>query len=114
MGSYPSDTVPQLTKYSFAIINSAPSNDRGEHWIMIARLNKSYYFADSLGRKRSTYPFLTKKFRRMVPRKLKKTDNLCNFNAIFSAFLLFKFFQRNLNNVHGVYVLNFISNFMKK
>ena len=23
MGSYPSDTVPQLTKYSFAIINSA-------------------------------------------------------------------------------------------
>ena len=57
MGSYPSDTVPQLTKYSFAIIHSAPSNDRGEHWIMIARLDKSYYFADSLGRKRSTYPF---------------------------------------------------------
>ena len=79
MGSYPSDTVPQLTKYSFAIINSAPSNDRGEHWIMIARLDKSYYFSDSLGRKRSTYPFLTKKFRRMVPRKLQKTDNLCGF-----------------------------------
>ena len=61
MGSYPSDTVPQLTKYSFAIINSAPSNDRGEHWNMIARLDKSYYFADSLGRKRSIYPFLIKK-----------------------------------------------------
>ena len=45
---YPSDTVPQLTKYSFAIINSAPSNDRGEHWIMITRLDKSYCFADSL------------------------------------------------------------------
>ena len=112
MGSYPSDTVPQLTKYSFAIITSAPSNDRGEHWIMIARLDKSYYFADSLRRKRSTYPFLTKKFRRMVPRKLQKTDNLCGFYAIYSAFLLFKFFQKNLNNVHDVYVLNFISNFM--
>ena len=62
MGSYPSDTVPQLTKYSFAIINSAPNNDRGEHWIMIARLDNSYYFADSLGSKRSTYPFLTKNF----------------------------------------------------
>ena len=36
MGLYPSDTVPQLTKYSFAIVYSAPSNDRGEHWIMIA------------------------------------------------------------------------------
>ena len=33
MGSYPSDKVPQLTNYSFAIINSAPSNDRGEHTI---------------------------------------------------------------------------------
>ena len=54
VGSYPSDTVPQLKKNSFAIINSAPSNDRGEHWILIARLDKSYYFADSLGKKRST------------------------------------------------------------
>ena len=49
MGSCPSDKVPQLTKYSFGIVNSAPSNDRGEHWIMIARLEKTYYFADSLG-----------------------------------------------------------------
>ena len=46
-GSYPSDTVPQVLKYSFVIINSAPSNDRGEHWIMIARLDKIYYLADS-------------------------------------------------------------------
>ena len=68
MGSYPSDTVPQLTKNSFAIINSAPSNDRGEQWIMIARLDKSYYFADYLGRKRSICPFLTKNFRQMLPR----------------------------------------------
>ena len=57
MESYASDAVPQLTKYSSAIINSAPSNDRGEHWIMIARLDKSYYFADSLGRKRSNALF---------------------------------------------------------
>ena len=70
MGSYPSETVPQLTKHSFANINSAPSNERGKHWIMVARLNKSYYFADSLGRKRSTYPFLTKNYRQMIPRKL--------------------------------------------
>ena len=30
MGSYLSDTVPQLTKHSFAIFTSVPSNDRGE------------------------------------------------------------------------------------
>ena len=89
MGSYPSDTVLQQTKHSFAIINATPSNDRGENWIMIDRLEKNYYFADSLGRKRSTYTFLTKKYRRMVPRKLQKTDNLSGFYAIYSAFFLF-------------------------
>ena len=41
LGSYPSDKVPQLTKYSFAIVNSAPSNNRGEHWITIALLGKT-------------------------------------------------------------------------
>ena len=61
MGSYPSDKVPQLTKHSFSVINSAPSIDRGEHWIMIVRLDKTYFFADSLGQKRTTYYFLTKK-----------------------------------------------------
>ena len=44
IGAYSSDKVPQLTKYSFEIINSASSNDTGEHWILIARLNKNYYF----------------------------------------------------------------------
>ena len=82
MQSYPSDKVPQLTKYSFAIVISAPSNGRGGHWIMMARLDKTYYFAASLGRKRTTYSFLTKKYRRMVPRKLRKTDNLYGFYAI--------------------------------
>ena len=75
MGSHPSDKVPQLTKNSFTIINSAPSNDRGEHWIVIARLNKIYYFANFLGQKRTTFSFLTKKYWRMLPKKLQKTDN---------------------------------------
>ena len=112
MGSYPSDKVPQLTKYSIAIVNSTPSNDRGEHWIMIARLDKTYYFADSLGQKKRFYSFLTKKYQRIVPQKLQKTDNLCGFYAISLAFLLFKFYQTNLNNNQDELVLNFISNFM--
>ena len=85
MGLYLSDTVPQLSEYFYAIFNSAPSNDREEHWIMIARLDKSYYFTDSLGKKRSTYPFLTKNFRRMVLRKLQKTDKLCGHPPQFKA-----------------------------
>ena len=64
MGSYPSDKIPQLTKYYFVVVISAPINCRGEHWTMIARLGKIYYFADSLGRNRSTYSFLTKNYGR--------------------------------------------------
>ena len=36
IGSNPADQAPKLPNYSFASINSAPSNDR-EHWMMIAR-----------------------------------------------------------------------------
>ena len=36
----PNGKTPQQPKCSFAIINSAPSNDRGEHWVIIARLDK--------------------------------------------------------------------------
>ena len=61
---------------------------------MIARLDKSYYFADSLGKKRSTYPFLTKKLRRMVPRKLQKIDNLSVF---FLQFIQHFFFLNSYN-----------------
>ena len=86
MGSYPSDKVPRLTKYSFAIVNSAPNNDRGEHWIMIARLDKTYYFADSLGQKRTTYSFLTKNYGRMVPRKLQKLIICADFTQFLQHF----------------------------
>ena len=42
-GYYSFDKVPQLKKHSFAIVYSAPSNDRGEHYIMTARLDKTYF-----------------------------------------------------------------------
>ena len=112
MGSYHSDKVPQLTKFSFAIVNSAPSKDGAEHWIMIARMDENYYFVDSLDRKRTAHSFPTKKYRRMVSRTLLKTDNLCRFYAHYLELLLFEFYLRNLNHNHDVYVLNFISNSM--
>ena len=92
MGSYTADKTPRPTKDSSAIINSVPSNDRGKHRIRIARMDKTYCFADSFGGKRSTNSFLTKKYRRMIPQKLQKFNNLCGFYAIYSPFLLFKFF----------------------
>ena len=60
MEPYLSDKVPQLTKYSFINIFSAPCKDRGEHWIVIAQLGKIYCYADSLGTKLFKYSFLKK------------------------------------------------------
>ena len=39
MGFYPSDKVPQLTKYYCVVLNSAPSKNREEHCFMIPRIN---------------------------------------------------------------------------
>ena len=111
MGSYLSDTVPQLTKHSFAIFTSVPSNDRGEAGLRLLDWIKTTTLL-ILWKKKINLPLLTKKFRRMVPQKLQKTDNLCGFHAICSAFLLFKFFQKNLINVLDVYVLIFVSTFI--
>ena len=104
-GSFPADCVPRLPTFSFAIINTSPSSEAGEHWIMIARLKRTYYYADSLARPITKYKFLNKK-------PVQKTDNLCGFYTIFAAFQLFKLFQTKLNNVHVVHVLNFVSNYM--
>ena len=112
IGSFPADFVPNLPKFSFAIINTSPSTEVGEHWIMIGRLNRNYYYADSLARSVTHYNFLNKKYQKMIHRPPQKMQNLCGFYTIYAAFHLIQFLQTNLNNVHDVHVLNFISNYM--
>ena len=112
IGSFPADFVPNLPKFTFAIINTSPSSEAGEHWIMIGCLNRNYYYADSLARSITHYKFLNKKYQKMIQRPLQEMENLCGFYTIYAAFHLFKFLQTNLNNVHDVHVLNFISNCM--
>ena len=48
IGFFPADFVPKLPKFTFAIINTSPGSEVGEHWIMIGCLNRNYYYADSL------------------------------------------------------------------
>ena len=57
IGSFPPDFVPNLPKFTFAVINTSPSSEAGEHWIMIGRLNRNYYYADSLARSITHYNF---------------------------------------------------------
>ena len=62
--SFPADFVPKLPKFTFAIINTSPSSEVREHWIIIDRLNRNYYYADSLARLVTHYKFLNKKYQK--------------------------------------------------
>ena len=55
--SFPADCIPSLPTFSFAVINASTSSEVGEQWIMIARLNWTYYYADSLARPITQYNF---------------------------------------------------------
>ena len=112
IGSLPSDFVPSLPNNTFAIVNTQPSNASGEHWIMIARYRHELYFADPLGCSLKEYTFLKQHYKQMIPTKLQVHPSLCGFYTIYSAFHLFKFWQKEITRVHEVHVLNFISNFM--
>ena len=64
MGSYPSDKVSQLTKYSVATINTAPINNSGEHWITKARIEKKTYILPILQVEKKIGYFPTKDFKK--------------------------------------------------
>ena len=112
LGTFSADSVPHLPKFTFAIVNNQPSNERGEHWIMIARTVNEYFYADSLGKPQRKYPFLRKKYHRMISRELQQFKDVCGFYTIYAAYQLFKFNLRHLDNIHDVHILNFISNYM--
>ena len=95
IGSFPADFIQNLPKISFAIINTALSEEVGKHWILTARLNRSYYYADSLAQSTTHYNFFGKKYQKKIHQPLQKMQNLGVFYAFFAAFQLFRFFQTN-------------------
>ena len=112
-GSFPSDYVPTLENYTFAIINTQPSSMQGEHWTMVAKSRcncKKLYFADSLGRK--NYSFFKQHYEQVIPEPLQSHPSVCGFYTIYAAFHLFKIPQEEITGVHDVNVLSFISNYM--
>ena len=107
IGSFPSDFVPNLPNYTFAIINTQPSNTPGEHWIMIGKIHHKLNFADSFGLSINNYPFLKQNYSQMVRTRLQDYLNVCSFYTIYAAFHLFKFHQEEITGVHDVKVLSF-------
>ena len=89
-GSFPADCIPRLPTFSFAIINTSPSNEAGKHWIMIARLNRTYYYADSVARPSTKNKFLNKKYQKLIQQPVQQTDklfcslhNFCSISTIY-------------------------------
>ena len=67
-GSFPSDYVSTLDNDIFAYINTQPRNMQGEHWIMVAKFCQILCFADSLGRKKYSFP--KHQYEQMMPESL--------------------------------------------
>ena len=109
IGSFPCDYVPTFPNDTFAIINTQHSNMQGEHWIMIAKLRHQFCLADSLRRKH--YNLLSKNYKRMIPERLQLHQSLSGFYTKYAGFLLIKFGQQEINGVHDLNVLSFISNY---
>ena len=53
---------------------------------MIARLNRTVYYADSLARSTTQKKILSKKYQKMIQGPVQKRDNLCGFYKILAAF----------------------------
>ena len=81
---------------------------QGEHWIMIAITRHNLYFADSFGQP----SFLKQQYKQMMPQPLHSHPSVCGFYAMYAAFHLFKFRQKEITGVHNVNVLSFKSNYM--
>ena len=51
LGAFPYDDLPEKPVEDFSIVvNTAPSNQAGTHWLALLYKSKKWYFLDSYGR----------------------------------------------------------------
>ena len=51
LGAFPYDKLPEIAVADFSIVvNTAPSNQAGTHWLALLYKSKKWYFLDSYGR----------------------------------------------------------------
>ena len=79
---------------------------------MGAKFHHELYFTDSLGLSINNYPSVKRNYSQMVRTRLQDHPSLCGFYTSNAAFHLFKFQQEEINGVHDVNVLSFMSNFL--
>ena len=83
-GTFPAVYVPTLGNDTSAIIYTQPGKMQGEHWLKNANSCQNLYFADSLGRKKSS--FLKQQYEQMMPEPLQSHPSVCGFYTICASF----------------------------
>lgn len=62
LGCHASNNFPVLINNCFALVNTLPMNTSGEHWLLVARRNRTVFFYDSFCRPiKSNFPAIYKK-----------------------------------------------------
>ena len=98
LGIFPSDYfLCPLPNNTFTVINTAPSREDGEHWVIYANRNGCHTFADPLGNKLSEYQQIhsrmvtsLKVVFELINKPLQPpTSNLCGFWCIYLAHMMF-------------------------
>ena len=106
-GVYAADNFPKFNnakRNCFVIINTDPSNQPGQHWVVLASYFGKIIFADSYGKDMWKYPDIYYHFYEMygsqpwenlVERRIQLSDFLCGAFCIYFAHVLF---NTNLTN----------------
>ena len=97
-GIYPADVYPcPLPLNTFIILNTSPSNETGQHWVVFANRDGCHIFADPLGFSLWTYPLLYWRMvvslntvNELVSCPLQSPiSNFCGLWCIFLAYIIF-------------------------
>ena len=103
LGCFAADSFPyDLSDETFFILNTAPRNSPGEHWLMVAKKQQTIYFYDSFGRKAELeFADIINKIRKSKCRVFVQiypsrgfeqplTSSACSLYCLFVAHFLFK------------------------
>lgn len=113
LGSFAADQVPwPLPKNKFIIVNTEPSSETGQHWVLLANKDGKIYYGDSLGQPLHDYKAIKLDYDttiRLVPEKVQHSQGLCGLYCIFIACRLYQGLHLDFF-LNDFYILQFVNN----
>ena len=109
LGAFPYDELPEKPVEDFSIVvNTAPSNQAGSHWLALLYKSKRWYFLDSYGRTLTDDTF-SNSFVKVTNYYTggKITSNVC---GQYSVYFITEMQYKKLGNVLKVFTTNLAKN----